>query len=632
MAHTVIGTAGHIDHGKTLLVKALTGIDTDRAPEEKSRGITIELGFAFFGDDATIIDVPGHERFVKTMVAGVSTIDVALLVIAADDGVMPQSREHLDVLELLGVSRGIVVVNKTELVDEDWLQLVEDEVRDLVSETFLEDADVLRVSAMTGAGVPKLKQSLTRLISETAEKRVEGPFRLPVDRAFVVKGFGMVCTGTVLSGELREASSVTVYPKGKELRIRGFQKHGQTVNLVSAGDRAAINLPGIQQAEIRRGDILCEKGMFAPTFMIDARLRLLASSRKDLIQRARIRVHLGTAEVMGRIILLDCNLLRPGNWAMVQIRLESPIMAVWGDRFVIRSYSPAVTIGGGHILNPHPPKHSISDQGVVVGLEQLDVNDSARAVVPIVDLSRDGVIGIDQLIGNLGIGHARLAEQLKDLAEEGRVVRVAIGNENFVVSGKVWRGTIEKICADLSSFHSANPLKSGRNREELRKTCAPSMSITLFGRILADAEQEGSISIVGSIISLAEHEVSFSPEESKLRGEIEEVLREATFDDMPDVPELAIRLKAEHNRIESLLKVLQDLNVIISLDGSLFLHEFHVKKIRSDLRKYLERDVEITVSQFRKLISGNRRYALALLNYFDGEGLTVRKGDVRALR
>ena len=203
MAHTVIGTAGHIDHGKTLLVKALTGIDTDRAPEEKSRGITIELGFAFFGDDATIIDVPGHERFVKTMVAGVSTIDVALLVIAADDGVMPQSREHLDVLELLGVSRGIVVVNKTELVDEDWLQLVEDEVRDLVSETFLENADVLRVSAMTGDGIPKLKQTLARLIVETAEKRVEGPFRLPVDRAFVVKGFGMVCTGTVLSGELR---------------------------------------------------------------------------------------------------------------------------------------------------------------------------------------------------------------------------------------------------------------------------------------------------------------------------------------------------------------------------------------------------------------------------------------------
>ena len=303
MAHTVIGTAGHIDHGKTLLVKALTGMDTDQAPEERARGITIELGFAFLGDQATIIDVPGHERFVKTMVAGVSTIDVAMLVIAADDGVMPQSREHLDVLRLLGVERGVVVINKADLVEEEWLDLVEEEVREFVRGSFLAQAEIFRVSALSGAGIDPLRQRLLAMVEDTAAKRTDAPFRLPVDRAFGVKGFGLVCTGTVQAGVLAEGDRVEIAPEGRSARVRRLQQHGATVQEVRAGDRAAINLAGVEQGQIERGHSLVAPGFFRPTQMLDAEVQLLASSPMTMASRTRVRLHLGTREIMARVVL-----------------------------------------------------------------------------------------------------------------------------------------------------------------------------------------------------------------------------------------------------------------------------------------------------------------------------------------
>lgn len=350
MAHTVIGTAGHIDHGKTLLVKALTGMDTDQAPEERARGITIELGFAFLGDRATIIDVPGHERFVKTMVAGVSTIDVAMLVIAADDGVMPQSREHLDVLRLLGVERGVVVINKADLVEEEWLDLVEEEVREFVRGTFLAPAKIFRVSALSGAGIEPLRQRLLAMAEDTAAKRTDAPFRLPVDRAFAVKGFGLVCTGTVQAGALAEGDRVEIAPAGPLVRVRRLQQHGATVQAVRAGDRAAINLAGVEQGQLARGHSLVAPGFFRPTQMLDAQVQLLASSPMPMASRTRVRLHLGTREIMARIVLPAAKPLTPGQEGFAQLRLEAPVVAAWGDRFVLRRYSPALTIGGGQLF------------------------------------------------------------------------------------------------------------------------------------------------------------------------------------------------------------------------------------------------------------------------------------------
>ena len=577
MAHTVIGTAGHIDHGKTLLVKALTGTDTDRAPEEKARGITIELGFAFLGEEATIVDVPGHERFVKTMVAGVSAIDVALLVIAADDGVMPQSREHLDILELLGVRRGIVVVNKADLVDEDWLQLVEEEIAELVAGTFLEGAEVARVSALTGAGIEELRQALEKLIAATGEKRAEGPFRLPVDRAFVVKGFGMVCTGTVLSGELPGSGSVEVQPGGRRLRVRGLQKHGRAVPSVAAGDRAALNLPGIEQEEIRRGDVLCEDGVFAPTFMADARLRLLPSCPRELVQRARVRLHLGTAEVLGRVVLLDREVLLPGEQGWVQLRLESPVLAAWGDRFVIRRYSPALTIGGGRILNPHPEKHTGSGDGVVAALQGLDVAEPAAAVASLVRLSRDGMAREGKLAGDLGIAGDRLSVRLAAMEVAGDLVRTAVDNEPCVVPGEVWWRTAEEMRTQLAAFHEDDPLRAGMNREELRKNCAGALTAKLFERILEREEREGRVAVSGSAVRLAGHEISFTEEETGLRGRIEAELRKGKLEEIPDAGGLAPRLGADPGQVERILRALQSLGVVVHVEGSLVLHQARLR-------------------------------------------------------
>ena len=632
MAHTVIGTAGHIDHGKTLLVKALTGVDTDKAPEEKARGITIELGFAFLGESATIIDVPGHERFVKTMVAGVSTIDIALLVIAADDGVMPQSREHLDVLQLLEVPRGLIVLNKTDLAADDWLDLVEEEIRDLVSGTFLQDAAIARVSAVTGDGIEPLRELLTAMIAETGEKRIEGPFRMPVDRAFVVKGFGMVCTGTVLAGRLAASGAVQIQPAGSQLRIRGLQQHGHAVETVAAGDRAAVNLPGIDQHQIRRGDMLSENGVFRPTYMLDARLRLLPSSPKELVQRARVRVHIGTAEILARVVFLDRDLLRPGDSTFVQIRLESPVAAAWGDRFVIRRYSPALTIGGGQVLHPHPAKHGGRDAHTMAALERLDSGDAATAVLTRVDLASSGVIPLADLVADLGIGAERLGQLVGSLVDAGKVVEVAIDRQPGIVAAATWRRTEEHVAETLKTFHAQSPLQPGMNREELRATCGAGLEATLFERILEHMEAEKRTAAAGNAVRLAEHAISFSDDDAEMRERIEVELLRSTLEQMPDAGQLAQKLDAGINGVEALLRAMQNLGIVVYLDGTLVVHRQRIDSARIELRLFLERQQEITVSQFRELIGSNRRYALALLNHFDSEGLTVRQGDVRTLR
>jgi selenocysteine-specific elongation factor len=410
MAHTVIGTAGHIDHGKTLLVKALTGTDTDQAPEEKARGITIELGFAFLGESATIIDVPGHERFVKTMVAGVSTIDVAILVIAADDGVMPQSREHLDVLELLGVERGVMVLNKVDLVEEDWLDLVEEELRDFTHGTFLQDAEIFRVSALSGEGVDPLRQRLLALAGDTEDKRADAPFRLPVDRAFVVKGFGLVCTGTVLAGSLGEGDRVEIMPEAREVRVRSMQEHGVAVDRVQAGDRAAINLAGVEQGQIDRGDLLVAPEAFRPTQMLDVRLRLLQSSPMSIEPRTRVRLHLGTREIMARVVLPERKPLEPGEESVVQLRLEAPLVAAWGDRFVVRRYSPALTIGGGTVLDPHPAKHRRFDADLLDHLRVLECGELRQVVERWILAVDDRLKSERDLLGEMGIGPERLQQ------------------------------------------------------------------------------------------------------------------------------------------------------------------------------------------------------------------------------
>jgi selenocysteine-specific elongation factor len=631
MAHTVIGTAGHIDHGKTLLVKALTGTDTDQAPEEKARGITIELGFAFLGEAATIIDVPGHERFVKTMVAGVSTIDVAMLVIAADDGIMPQSREHLDVLDLLGVKRGVVVLNKVDLAEDEWLELVEEDVREFTRGTFLEDAEIFRVSALSGEGIDPLRQKLLALAGDTADKRTDAPFRLPVDRSFLVKGFGLVCTGTALSGQLGEGDRVEIMPEGREVRVRSLQKHGEAVDQVRAGDRAAINLAGVEHGQIDRGDLLVAPGYFRSTQMLDVRLRLLESSPMRIEPRTRVRLHLGTREIMARVILPDRRALEPGEESLAQLRLEAPLVAAWGDRFALRRYSPALTIGGGAVLDPHPAKHRRFDADLLARLQALESADLKAVVEPWIQGVDDRLKSQRDLVGELGVGPERLEVLLGELVAEGRVVRVVVEEQAQILHRDVrdqWGARIE---AALGDFHRDQPLKPGLRREELRNLSARYAQPELFYYVLRHLEGEGVVEIEQAVVRAAAHSIRFTPEQEALKAEIEARLNTTAFAGIPDAAGLARALGAERKVVDAVLGALQDLGVISTLEGGLLVHGEAVEIAREQLRGYLAGRGEITVAQFRELIGSNRKYALALLGHFDAEGLTARQGDVRVL-
>ena len=630
MAHTVIGTAGHIDHGKTLLVKALTGMDTDQAPEERARGITIELGFAFLGDQATIIDVPGHERFVKTMVAGVSTIDVAMLVIAADDGVMPQSREHLDVLRLLGVERGVVVINKADLVEEEWLDLVEEEVREFVRGSFLAQAEIFRVSALSSAGIDPLRQRLLAMVEDTAAKRTDAPFRLPVDRAFGVKGFGLVCTGTVQAGALAEGDRVEIAPEDQSARVRRLQQHGATVQEVRAGDRAAINLAGVEQGQIERGHSLVEPGFFRSTQMLDAEVQLLASSPMTMASRTRVRLHLGTREIMARVVLPGGKPLTPGQESFAQLRLEAPVVAAWGDR-VLRRYSPALTIGGGRVLNPHPAKHRRFEPALLAYLQTLAHADLPEVVECWLRYADDRLKSQQVLAGELGIGVERLAGLTDAIVAAGRAMRVVLEGQTHVLHLDVcdhWGAQVE---AALASFHRVQPLRLGLPREELRNLSARYIQTELFDCVLRYLEEAGRVALDGAVVRAASHSIRFTPEQEVLKAAVETRLNIEDFANLLAMAELARALDAPLPQVTDMVQALQALGTVVALEGGLLIHGEALARARTLLSDILKRDGEITVAEFRTLIGSNRKCAMALLDHFDGEGLTVRRGDVRVL-
>ncbi|HEU5393646.1 MAG TPA: selenocysteine-specific translation elongation factor, partial [Candidatus Methylomirabilis sp.] len=426
MKHIIVGTAGHIDHGKTSLVKALTGIDTDRLKEEKERGISIELGFAHLtlasGLRLGIVDVPGHERFVKTMLAGVGGIDLVVLVIAADEGIMPQTREHLHICRLLQIPRGLVALTKRDLVDPDWLEMVAEEIRIFLKGTFLEGAPILPVSATTGAGLEALKAALAAVAAETEPKRVEGIFRLPIDRVFTMRGFGTVITGTLLAGSLKIGDEVAVLPEGARSRVRRLQVHGETVEQAFAGQRTAVNLPGVEVSGIARGSLLCFPGALHPSIAMDASLTLLADAPRPLKNRSRVRFHLGTSELLARVVLLDREELEPGQSAYVHYRLESPGAALPQDRYVIRSYSPAVTIGGGIILDPAPPERRRKRQEILDHLRVLEQGSPADRLERLLLQAGGTPIGPEALRGASDLEPGLLGEALTKLLAERRIV------------------------------------------------------------------------------------------------------------------------------------------------------------------------------------------------------------------
>ncbi|HID29508.1 MAG TPA: selenocysteine-specific translation elongation factor, partial [Desulfobacterales bacterium] len=508
MKQIILGTAGHIDHGKTSLIKALTGIDTDRLKEEKLRGITIELGFAWLdlpgGQRVGIVDVPGHEKFVKNMVSGASGIDLVALIIAADEGVMPQTKEHLDICSLLNVKHGLVVLTKIDMVDEEWLEMVTDDVQGFLKGTFLEGAPILPVSSLSGQGLPEFVEALETLCKAVPERKSSGLFRLPVDRVFTIKGFGTVVTGSLVSGKVRVGETTMVYPSGIQSKVRGIQVHGQTVDQVTASMRTAINFQGVDRSAIARGDVVGGVNTLKPSYMVDALLVSLPSNEKPLKNRTKVRFHTGTSEILARAILLDREELSPGETVVVQFRLEVPVAVVKDDRFVIRSYSPIRTIGGGQILNPVPRKHKRFRKPLVAELESL-AESSAREIITY-HLRESGILGVrsSELRLMTNLSEKDLEQHLQHLLSQRGIILVDRENRTFI-HGSVFDALRQKTVKLLEDYHKDHPLKAGMSRQGLKSKLAASLDSKLFGLLIQDLTKSNAVIQEKEVIRLSGH-------------------------------------------------------------------------------------------------------------------------------
>lgn len=629
MTHTVIGTAGHIDHGKTSLVKALTGVDTDRLPEEKERGITIELGFAFIDDHTTIIDVPGHERFVKTMVAGVTSIDVALLVVAADDGIMPQSKEHLDILNLLGVQHGVIALNKIDLVDSEWADLIEDDLRVFTQGSFLENSAIIRVSANTGEGIRQLAEELNKYKNLESRFQTDGPFRMPIDRFFSIKGFGSVATGTVLSGKIENGTSLDVLPISSSVRVRNLQVHGKQVEVISAGDRAAINIAGVDLDQVKRGNVLSEYRVFKTTQLLDVRLKLVESCPVELSQRARVRLHIGTVEVLARIQLLECDILAAGGSAWAQLRLESPICVAWGDRFVIRRYSPALSIGGGVVLNPRPPKRRSIAFDELSHFVDLESNYLDKAIKGLIASSKYSLWDQSELSSIFAHSLQEIQFCLLKLESEGHIFLSGKNPKLLAVNAEGADSIKNELIKLLKNHHSTFPLRVGAHQQEIRQKMTPNIEEELIDWMLAELEKKKTIEFGEYGIRMVGYEIVFSKEDKDLANNIEKSVKDAVWSSLLDVDALAVELKVSPKPLQSIITALQHLGTIVSLPDGLLIHVEKLAVARTALLDHFENNTEISVATFRDLLNGNRRTALALLLQFDHENLTKRLGDVR---
>jgi selenocysteine-specific elongation factor len=630
MSHVIIGTAGHIDHGKTSLVKALTGIETDTLPEEKSRGVTIDIGFAYWKDHVTIIDVPGHERFVKNMVTGVCTVDLALFVVAADDGVMPQTREHLGILNLLGVSRGIVVLTKADLVEADWLELVTEELGDLFEGTFLADAPIVPVSSATGQGIDDLRTLVEETIGEITERPDRGIFRLPVDRVFSVQGFGTVVTGTIISGSVKPKDELELLPAGKKVRVRGVQTHSKDVDEAFVGARVALNVNGVEVDEVMRGDIMAQVGYFKATYMIDARLHLLPDAPSVVKNRARVHLHLGPREVLARVILLESDELHPGESQLVQLRLEEAGVAARGDRFVIRRYSPVQTLGGGVILDPQPVKHRRFKEDVQVVLKDLERDDPTEVLSARLKAAGLEPRTVSALAAEMGIADADIEVRLKSLVEKGDVVAFVVSGKDYYAHQTCWERLKKNIEAGLTKYHEANSLKQGARREELRALVDGRASRDFFDYGVGYLIETGVIHSTDSLLSLSTHTISLSADQAHIRDMILPLLQ-AGGTSPTDLKALPEALGKDAKVVQDVVAAMQGMGDLVRMDDTLLFHLDVIAGVEEKLLTYFQSQTEIDVATFRDLVGTTRKYAVPMLNYFDTKGTTIRQGDVRVL-
>lgn len=635
----VIGTAGHVDHGKSRLVEALTGIDPDRLKEEKEREMTIDLGFAWLtlpsGESVGIVDVPGHRDFIENMLAGVGGIDAALFVVAADEGVMPQTREHLAILDLLGVRNGVVALTKMDLIeDEEWLELVQLDVAELLEDTVLADAAMVPVSARTGHGLRDLLAELDRLLENVPPRSNLGRPRLPVDRVFTIAGFGTVMTGTLIDGDLRVGQEVEVLPQGLKARVRGLQTHKEKIERAVPGSRVAINLTGVSKDEVRRGDVVTLPGWLKPTTLVDVRLRYLDSAPRPLRHNVPLKFFSGSAEVMARARLLDSEAIPPGGEGWVQLRLAEPVALVRGDRFIVRQPSPAVTVGGGQVIDPHPGRrHRRFRSEVIDKLATLARGSPAEILLQSLEISQP--CQLRELVKRSGLAAEEAGQALQELLDSQQVLlldsriekipntQYLVANNPYLISAMGWERLSDKPVIALREYHRRHPLRQGMPREELKSQLG--LSTKILNEVATRAVSEGKLVDEEATLRLPEHQVKFSPDQERQVQQLLAACRENPYT-TPSVADSEALVGAE-----VLNALIQQGRLVQVSEDVLFLGETYEEMVERIIGHIKERG-SITVAQVRDMFAASRKYALALMEHLDERRVTKRVGDERVLR
>ena len=627
----IVGTAGHIDHGKSALVEALTGTHPDRLEEEKRRGITIDLGFAFLEEDGVrfgFVDVPGHERFVSNMLAGAAGVDLVLLVIAADESIKPQTREHFDICRLLGVKRGVVALTKSDLTDADTLGLVRLEVEDYLRGSFLEGAPIVPVSAKTRAGMPELKRELHHVASEVTGKDAERHFRLPIDRAFAIKGFGAVVTGTLISGGVGAGDEVELFPQRKVLRVRGVQSGGKNVERAVAGQRTAVNLAGIEHTALQRGMALAAPGKFRTTRRIDARLALLLSAPK-MKQRSRVHFHAGTSETIAEVFLYGVNELAPGQSALAHLHLQEEVLALPGDRFIVRQFSPVTTIGGGAVLDALARRPMVRDAGRVAFLETLERGDKVDMLAAMTERAPMGLV-FDEVVARTGWLEDEARAVAQKLAASGRARNVAV-DTLMLVPAKPFEEVRQKITVRVERFHKENPLLPGISREDLRSSVGRRTRAETFRTALEELVRQKKLEVQGDLVKRAGSAIALEPAEALAKEQIEAAFAAAGLA-VPAVREVLSKLPVEAKRAEKILQILLREKSLVRVTPELIFHRDALARLRERLSTYKKTKGErISVPVFKELTGITRKYAIPLLEYLDRERVTRRAGDERVI-
>ncbi len=632
MKHIIIGTAGHVDHGKSTLIRALTGIDPDRLQEEQERGLTIDIGFAYFdlpnGQRAGIIDVPGHERFVKNMLAGAFGFNLVLLIIAADEGIMPQTREHLNILSLLDVKKGIVALTKIDMVEEEWAELMLEEIREGLSGTFLADAPIVPVSGVTGQGMERLKQEMVKLTEETEAHSQSLPFRLPIDRAFAVRGFGTVITGTLLEGTIRLGDEAEIQPLGKKTRIRSIQNHGVKADEAYAGQRVALNLADVTVQDCQRGQVLAAPGILAPTMMLDVSFTLLKDAPHPLRHWDRVRLHIGTNEVLARAALIGQDSILPGEEALIQLRLEEEVTALRSDRYVIRSYSPPLTIGGGWVLDPHPDKKRRYSPSVLEVMQLSAADDEAELLIA--EMQK-----LPFLLSKEELAQKSSLRDINPVVEEllaaGRLEQFRTNRTYLYLSARLDEFTAA-IKQFLEKYHRQYPLRLGVNLAEINSRYLPGIPVRVTAEFFQTIADRNGLRLDGNYLADSNFQPQMETAYNGLSGKIMALLLEQRFS--PDSPEeIAPKLGEPLESVMEVFAAWERVGEIEKISPDFYLPTALAEEARQLVRDYLLHNEQLDLGEFRSILETSRKYAMPLLEYFDQQGLTLRQADnTRILR